>query len=157
MSGEPATGQRRPRAVSYSPSWKEQAAKRGRGKRGPASKGRASCAVCRMTQCKLGCPGRENTGQDAVSEGCRAEGQGRGQVIKGRKQPLMLTVAGGVRGRRRGMQGPGDPGEKATPNARDVSSRTCRRRARQAGGADGEHFAGRARTSAATARRGAGC
>ena len=32
------------------------------------------------------------------------------------------SLAGGVRGRGRGLQGPGDPGEEATTNARGVSA-----------------------------------
>ena len=31
-------------------------------------KGRASCALCKHTQCSLGCPRRVNTGQDAASD-----------------------------------------------------------------------------------------
>ena len=58
--------------------------------------------------------------------GCRAESQGRGKVIKG-KTARQVAVAGDVRGRERGMQGPGDsdPGEEAaeaTPDARSVSA-----------------------------------
>ncbi len=50
-----------------------------------------------------------------------------------------------------------DPGEEATPDARSVSANGRAGGVKQAEGADGEHFAGRARTSAATARGGAGC
>jgi hypothetical protein len=73
-----STGQRQPRAAaSHSPSPPKLAAERGRaGKRGrPASKCRASCAVCKMIRCKLGCPGRVNIEQDAASDaGVRRQG-----------------------------------------------------------------------------------
>ena len=102
MSGEPATGQRLLRAAaSHSQSRKQQAAKRGR----PASKGRASCAVCKVTLCKLGCPGRVKTGQDAASDArmpCRKSRTGVGD--QGEEAALdadgeaSRAVAGGVRG-----------------------------------------------------------
>jgi hypothetical protein len=40
----------------------------------------------------------------------------------GRDSEASRALAGGVRGREREMQGPGDPGEEATPDARSVSA-----------------------------------
>jgi len=123
ISGASSTGQRQPRAAaSHSPSPPKLSAERGRaGKRGrPASKCRASCAVCKMTRCKLGCPGRVNTGQDVSSDAgvpCRKSRTGAGDQGDDGE-------ASGVRGRERGMQGPGDSdaGVEATPDARSVSA-----------------------------------
>ncbi len=92
------------------------------------SKCSASCVVCKKTQCKLGCLGRVNTGQDASSEAgvpCRKSRTGAGD--QGDDWEVSLALAGGVRGREREMQGPGDsdPGEEAaeaTPYARSVSA-----------------------------------
>ena len=86
-------------------------------------KGRASCALCRMTQCKLGCPGRVNTRQDASRDAgvpCRKSRTGAGD--QGDDGEASRALAGGVRGREREMQGPVDPGEEATPDARSVSA-----------------------------------
>jgi hypothetical protein len=107
------------------------------GQEGATCKCRASCAVCKMTRCKLGCPGRVNTGhgvevtelstnkqdtlsQDASSDAgvpCRKSRTGAGDQGDDGE-------ANGVRGRERGMQGPGDSdlGEEATPDARSVSA-----------------------------------
>ncbi len=118
MSGTSSTGQRQPReAVSHIQSPTKLEAERGRaGKRGrPVSKCIASCVVCKKTLCKLGCLGRVNTGQDASSEaGVPCRKSRTGACDQGDDWEVSLALAGGVRGREREMQGPGDsdPGEE---------------------------------------------
>jgi hypothetical protein len=81
-----------------------------------------SCALCKMTLCKLW---RVNTGQDAsIDTGvpCRKSRTGEGD--QGEDCKASLTLAGGVRGRELGMQGPGDsdPGEEAAEATSDARS-----------------------------------
>ncbi len=54
--------------------------------------------------------------------GLAAPGFPKSLGVTARQVARLLSLAGGVRGRERGMQGPGDPGEEATHDARSVSA-----------------------------------